>query len=314
MRPMGTYETICTSESPRFSMKPLSIAPSIAEGHSALIRMPKRAFSKAAVLVSPMTACLLALFRELSGMPVSPAREDSLTIAPPPASFMRRISCLREKKTPFTLVSSERSLLVSVCSTKGAIASNPALLKAQSMRPCSDAVRSTRAWTSASMRTSAHKGRFSAGLAGETRRLFAPLLVSAAKDHVCALAREGDGSRSSDAAGSTCHEHHFFGERVHAASLSRSSLRLFDIMPRIAGRRSAGSEPGRAVVATDPASANADCDNGGRGVPCRGTLRPDAGRPGALAARARVACEEAPARANYYRLQVGPRTLGQRRD
>jgi hypothetical protein len=33
-------------------MKPLSIAPSIAEGHSALIRMPKLAFSKAAVFVS----------------------------------------------------------------------------------------------------------------------------------------------------------------------------------------------------------------------------------------------------------------------
>jgi hypothetical protein len=43
-------------------MNPLSIAPSIAEGHSALIRMPKPAFSKAADLVSPMTACLLAHF------------------------------------------------------------------------------------------------------------------------------------------------------------------------------------------------------------------------------------------------------------
>src|SRR3712207_8247563 len=64
-------------------------------------------------------------------MPLSPAREDSLTIAPPPASFMTRISCLRQKKTPFTLVSSVRSLLVSVCSTNGAIASNPALLNAQ---------------------------------------------------------------------------------------------------------------------------------------------------------------------------------------
>jgi len=40
-----------------------------------------------------------------------------------------------------------------------------------------------------------------------------------------------------------------------------------------------------AVVATDPVSVDADRDNGGCRIPCRGMRRPDAGRRGALVAR-----------------------------
>src|SRR5215207_640685 len=63
-------------------------------------------------------------------MPLRPAREDSLTMHPPPVSLMARISCMRQKKTPLTLVSRVESQSSSVWSISGAMASKPALLNA----------------------------------------------------------------------------------------------------------------------------------------------------------------------------------------
>jgi hypothetical protein len=42
---------------------------------------------------------------------------------------------------------------------------------------------------------------------------------------------------------------------------------------------------GPVLLATDCVSVDADCDNGGRRLPCPGMRRPDAGRRGALVAR-----------------------------
>src|SRR5215211_5294557 len=46
-----------------------------------------------------------------------------------------------------------------------------------------------------------------------------------------------------------------------------------------------GEASAKAVVATDSVSADADCDNGKRRLPCRSMRRPDACRRGALVAR-----------------------------
>ena len=49
--------------------------------------------------------------------------------------------------------------------------------------------------------------------------------------------------------------------------------------------------PVGAVVATDPASVNADCDNGGGGIPRRGPREPDGAGRSAVATGIRVARE-----------------------
>jgi hypothetical protein len=50
-----------SSREPRFAIAPRSIGVSIAPGATALIRMPEPAYSIAAVLVIPTTACLVAV-------------------------------------------------------------------------------------------------------------------------------------------------------------------------------------------------------------------------------------------------------------
>jgi hypothetical protein len=59
-----------------------AIGPGLIE----LIRMPLPAHSAAALRVSPMTACLLALYAQIPGVPVSPAMLELLTMLPPPVA------------------------------------------------------------------------------------------------------------------------------------------------------------------------------------------------------------------------------------
>src|ERR1700736_3605625 len=58
-----------------------AIGVSMTAGQTALTRMPLRAYSSAAVLVSPITACLLAAYVAVPAAPMRPATDDMLTIA-----------------------------------------------------------------------------------------------------------------------------------------------------------------------------------------------------------------------------------------
>ena len=75
----------------------------------ALTRIPWRANSIAAVRVMPTTACLLAVYATRPGVPVSPAIDAVLTMAPPPWAFMAAPTCLRPSQTPFRLIAITRS-------------------------------------------------------------------------------------------------------------------------------------------------------------------------------------------------------------
>ena len=67
--------------------------------------------------------------------------------------------------------------------------------------------------------------------------------------------------------------------------------------------------PSDAVVATDPASADADGDNG---ATVRGTRRTDGADGRSLVTRVKAVYENVPSRVSCYRLLVGSRKLGQR--
>src|SRR5258708_21282279 len=135
-RPIGwqprTY--LWTAGAPKIR---LAIGVSIAEGHTVLTRIPLRAFSSAAVLVSPITPCLLALYADAPAKPARPAIDAMFTIAPPPPSLsICRISYFRHSQTPLTLIFMVRSHSSSHCRITGAhTPSIPALLKATSTRP-----------------------------------------------------------------------------------------------------------------------------------------------------------------------------------
>ncbi len=135
-RPMGwqlrTYLWTCGAP------KILSaIGVSITAGHTALTRIPLFAFSNAALFVSPMTPCLLALYAAAPAEPIRPVTDDIFTIAPPPpCRSICRISYLRQSHTPLRLMSIVRSQSSSDCRTMGThTPSIPALLKATSRRP-----------------------------------------------------------------------------------------------------------------------------------------------------------------------------------
>src|SRR3954462_10471144 len=69
-------------------------------------------------------------------IPITPAPEEVLTIAPPPLASINGISYLRHKKTPRRFTSTTRfqsSTVVSAVGVGGC--STPALLKAKSRRP-----------------------------------------------------------------------------------------------------------------------------------------------------------------------------------
>src|SRR5262245_19802076 len=91
-------------------------------------------------------------------MPMTPAPEDVLTIAPPPRLRISGISYFMHRKTPWRLVSMIRFHSASSYSAVGAafVGRIPALLKAKSSRPNASTVLSRAAFTS-SARVTSHR-------------------------------------------------------------------------------------------------------------------------------------------------------------
>src|SRR2546430_13538328 len=138
-----------------FSSIAVTIGVSIVPGQTALMRIPRGAYSSAALLVSPITPCLVAWYAARRGRPTRPPNEEQLTIAPLPCSRIRRSSCFMHAHTPRRLIAftrSNSSAASSAMSLGGAC--TPALLNAASSRPKVETVCSTMAATSASSATS----------------------------------------------------------------------------------------------------------------------------------------------------------------
>src|ERR1035441_8899681 len=70
-----------------------SIAVAMGPGATALSRTPRGAASRAADLVSPSTACLLAEYTEAPAPPRLPKVDEMLTMQPWPWSSINRSSC-----------------------------------------------------------------------------------------------------------------------------------------------------------------------------------------------------------------------------
>src|SRR6267143_5632617 len=75
------------------------IRDAIGPGLIELMRTPLLAHSAAALRVSPITACLLALYALMPGVPVRPATLELLIIAPPPVAAIPGRTCLRPRNT-----------------------------------------------------------------------------------------------------------------------------------------------------------------------------------------------------------------------
>src|SRR5262249_13725901 len=85
-RPIGWAAAMAASTLGCWRVIRLIIGVSIAPGQTTFTRMPDLAYSKAAVLVSPTTPCLLATYAPLPCAPTKPAPDAVLTIAPPPCA------------------------------------------------------------------------------------------------------------------------------------------------------------------------------------------------------------------------------------
>src|SRR5580658_7082339 len=97
-----------------------AIGVSVNPGHTALIRIPFLAFSRAAVFVSPITPCLLALYAAAPTEPTKPRIDDMFTMAPPPPCLrICWISYFRQSHTPLRLTSIVRSKSSSDCLLRG---------------------------------------------------------------------------------------------------------------------------------------------------------------------------------------------------
>ena len=81
---------------------------SMAPGHTALMRMPRAAYSSAALFVSPSTPCLVACSAR-PGLPMRPPIEEQLTMAPLPCSRIWRSSYFMQFQTPRRLIAFTRS-------------------------------------------------------------------------------------------------------------------------------------------------------------------------------------------------------------
>lgn len=82
-------------------------------GAIAFTLMPDSTSSRAAALVTPMTANLLAQYTEQEGFPTRPVMEAAFTIDPPPTSsfavLMLRSSADMQSNIPFTLTANTAS-------------------------------------------------------------------------------------------------------------------------------------------------------------------------------------------------------------
>ncbi len=107
-----------------------TIAVSITPGHTQLIRIFARAYSRAPVFVSPTTPCLDAVYAGIPCEPTSPAADAVLTIAPPPCFIICRISYFMQSHTPRRFTAIMRSKFSSVSSaTRAILPPIPALLR-----------------------------------------------------------------------------------------------------------------------------------------------------------------------------------------
>src|SRR5829696_10257778 len=86
-----------------------TIGVSMAPGQIALMRMPRGAYSMAALLVSPITPCLEAWYAARPGSPTRPPREEQLTMAPLPWVRIWPSSCFMQAHTPRRLIALTRS-------------------------------------------------------------------------------------------------------------------------------------------------------------------------------------------------------------
>src|SRR5437016_8123569 len=57
---------------------------SIVPRHTALMRIPREAYSRAALFVSSITPCFVAWYAARAGRPIRPPMDEQLTIAPLP--------------------------------------------------------------------------------------------------------------------------------------------------------------------------------------------------------------------------------------
>lgn len=120
----------------------------------ALIRMPASTYSTAADLVMPITPHLAAAYPACPAIPMTPAPEEVLTMAPP-AACISGISCFMHRNTPVRSTSTIRCHSSVASSASGVRdCSTPALLNARSSRPKVSTVRSSAARTSSSRVTS----------------------------------------------------------------------------------------------------------------------------------------------------------------
>ncbi|MCY1448861.1 hypothetical protein D9M71_655680 [compost metagenome] len=119
------------------------------------MRICLRAYSIAAVFVSPTTACLAAPYAASLGAPPRPAIEATFRMTPPPCASICRIWCFMPKNTPLALTAKLRSNSSSSVSMKLFIGVRmPALLMPTSSRAKVPTAASTSAFTSASRVTS----------------------------------------------------------------------------------------------------------------------------------------------------------------
>ena len=82
---------------------------SMGAGLTVLTRIPYGAPSSEAVRINPITACLLVLYADISGVPLMPAAEEVITMLPPPLSRITGAAYLIPSHTPRTLTAITRS-------------------------------------------------------------------------------------------------------------------------------------------------------------------------------------------------------------
>src|SRR5580700_506421 len=123
-------------------------------GCTELTRIPNLASSRAATLVMPRMANLLALYAESPSAPVNPSIEEMLTIEPPPALVIGSITAFMPSQQPTAFTSSTRRKSASGMSAIGANVRMPALFTSTSGGPNASVASATAAAQSASLVTS----------------------------------------------------------------------------------------------------------------------------------------------------------------
>src|SRR5215471_10918403 len=136
------------------SAAPRVMLVSTPPGWTELTRMPNRPSSRAAALVMPRMANLLALYAESPAAPVKPSIEEMLMIEPPPAAVIGPITAFMPSQQPTAFTSRIRRKSAGDMSAIVANFSTPALFTSTSSRPKASSVASTTVAHCASLVTS----------------------------------------------------------------------------------------------------------------------------------------------------------------